>query len=149
MGAVGVNTRAYQEALKSRQLLLDDFRRWCKWPHEPTTKQATLDNVQMERDRAFGTDDYPEGLVARACSNLMLPETAIADLRTHGITSKMLAGICDIAETAHDKGQIVTWSDKDGWVTMDGQILGGTKRQVATLGEFNGELYGTVDDSDT
>jgi hypothetical protein len=104
LGAVGVNTRAYQEALKSRQLLLDDFHRWCKWPHEPTTKQATKDNVQMERDRAFGTDDYPEGLVERAMLHLVLPKKAIADLRTHGITSKMLAGICDvIAATAGNK----------------------------------------------
>lgn len=53
MGIRSKRSRAYQSVLKSRQLLMDEFNKYCDWPYESTVKDATLANIKEQEDLFF------------------------------------------------------------------------------------------------
>lgn len=53
MGVRNKNSKAYQGALQSRQLLMDEFNKYCDWPYESTVKEATLANIKEQEDMFF------------------------------------------------------------------------------------------------
>ncbi len=53
MGIHSSQSKAYQGALQSRELLKVEFDKYCDWPYEWSVKPATEANVQQEFDKFF------------------------------------------------------------------------------------------------
>ena len=53
MGIRSSQSKAYQSSLKSRQLLMDEFNKYCDWPYESTVKPETLANVKEQEELFF------------------------------------------------------------------------------------------------